>query len=173
MFSHLSPLGFVHALQCNLEGIPCCASQPRTQLLCPPLFWLNASSKCFKVNLVFDKSRRLSSTGWRACCLERATNFQSGTKWHWHDSILHSGSTLRSDAMEVQPWAQLSWRACAAGSALWGEVWEDSWMSRKAHGAASLLHAWDRRSWSTFGVKQRRRVMLWMPRLPTSLVLLL
>ena len=100
-------------------------------------------------------------------------NFQSGSKWPWHDSILPAGSTLRSDAMYVQPWARLSWRAWAAGSAPWGEIWEDRWMGRKAHGAVSLLHAWDRRSWSTFGAKKRCRVILWTPRLPTSLALVI
>ena len=100
-------------------------------------------------------------------------NFQSGSKWPWHDSILPAGRTLRSDAMYVQPWARLSWRAWAAGSAPWGEIWEDRWMGRKAHGAASLLHAWDRCSWSTFGAKKRCRVILWTPRLPTSLALVI
>ena len=64
VFTYFSPLGFAHASHSNLEGVPCCALQPRTQLLCPPLFWSNASSKCFKVNVDFHKSRKFSNR-WR------------------------------------------------------------------------------------------------------------
>ena len=83
-------------------------------------------------------------------------NFQSGSKWPWHDSILPAGSTLRSDAMYVQPWARLSWRAWAAGSAPWGEIWEDSWMGRKAWSGLSascvrqalLVYVWSQEKMS-------------------------
>ena len=43
---------------------PMLSWEPRTQLLCPPLFWPNASSKCFKVNVDFHKSKKFTN-GWR------------------------------------------------------------------------------------------------------------
>ena len=45
------------------ESIPCCTWEPRTQLLCAPLLWPNASSKCFKVNVDFHKSKKFTN-GW-------------------------------------------------------------------------------------------------------------
>ena len=45
------------------ESIPCCTWEPGTQLLCAPLLWPNASSKCFKVNVDFHKSKKFTN-GW-------------------------------------------------------------------------------------------------------------